>query len=91
MNNSKKLRWKMKAAPKGQAAIAGPRSHVLHDGKKRYAEVSCLRSGKWYWVAGFDSGGPHQYTCDKPADTADEAKAQAMAYIKRHLSTQKGD
>lgn len=90
MSNSTRLRWKMMAAPKGLAAVgAGPRSHELHDGEKRYAEVSCMRSGKWYWVAGWDSGVPHKNTCGEPTDTADQAKAQAMAYVKSYMARER--
>ena len=82
-----RLRWKLDPRETGLRSVgAGPRGSTLHDGEKRYATVSPIRGGGWYWVAGWSSGVPHMNTSHSPVDTADEAKAQAMAYVKEHLA-----
>lgn len=83
-----RLRWKLNPRPTGLMAIAAsPRGSILHDGEKKYASVSPSdRSGSsWYWVAGWDSTVPHRNTCDEPVQSVDEAKSQAMAYVRSHL------
>ncbi len=84
-----RLRWKLNPRETGLARVgAGPRGSTLRDGSgKRYATVSALGSGHdgWFWVAGWGSGVPHKNTCDAPCATVEEAKAQAMAYVKSHL------
>lgn len=92
---STRLRWKMEPRETGLRAIfAGPRSSELHDGTKRYAMVFAIRTrvghydGGWYWVAGWDSDVPHKNTCNAPVATEVEAKAAAMAYVKKHLKEQ---
>ncbi len=82
-----KLRWKLKPAETGLRAVgAGPRGSILHDGEKTYAQVSSSRGGaEWYWVAGWDSDVPYMNTCNSTVASAEEAKAQAMAYVKRHI------
>lgn len=86
-----RLRWKLKPKETGLRAIgAGHRSSWLHDGTKHYATVSALRQRHavtgWFWVAGWGSGVPHENTCNDPVPTAEEAKAQALAYVKQHLA-----
>ena len=88
-----RLRWKLEPKETGLRSIgAGPRSSRLHDGSTTYAMVSAARVGLrhewngWYWVAGWNSGIPHKNTCGKLCATADEAKAQAMDYVKQHLA-----
>jgi hypothetical protein len=81
-----KLRWKLQPRETGLRAVgARPRGSVLHDGEKRFAVVSPTDGG-WYWVAGWSSGIPHKNTWATPVDTVEEAKAQAMAYVKEHLA-----
>ncbi len=81
-----RLRWKLKPAPEGLKAVgAGPRGSILHDGEKRYATVSADRKGGWYWVAGWDSDVPYNNSCNTPVASADEAKAQALAYVKQNM------
>lgn len=80
------LRWKKEPRETGLRAVcARPRSSYLRDANgARYASVSALaRSGsQWYWVAGWDSGIPYKNTCNEPAASEQEAKQQAMAYVK---------
>lgn len=57
----------------------------MHDGEKRYATVSADRNGGWYWVAGWDSDVPYFNSCDSLVATENEAKAQALAYVKRNV------
>lgn len=81
------MRWKMADRETGLRAIgAPPRSHWLRDGDRRIACVSPInRSGSgWYWVAGWDSGIPYRNTCGEPVQTAEDAKAAALAYVKEH-------
>lgn len=81
------LRWTLKPAKTGLSAIgAGPRGSILHDGQKTYAHACSNRSGtEWYWVAGWDSDVPYMNTCNDPVASADEAKTQAMAYVKQFI------
>lgn len=82
-----RLRWKLKPAVTGLMAIgAGPRGSILHDGEKTYAQVSSNRSGtEWYWVSGWDSDVPYCNTHDRSVASVEEAKAQALAYVKSHV------
>ena len=84
-----RLRWKLDPKATGLArVIAGPRGSTLRDESgTRYAVVSAAgrTSEGWYWVAGWGSGVPHMNTCDAPCATVEEAKAQALAYVKSHL------
>lgn len=88
-----KLRWKKEDRATGLRAVtAGERGSYYHDGDKKYATVSSLRNGfgptiGWYWVAGWNSGVPHKNTCSSPCGTEKEAKAQAAAYVKKHISS----
>lgn len=82
------LRWKLQAIPSGpQSAFPSPRASWLHDGKLRYACVYGRRRGGWYWVAGWDSCVPSRNTWETPVKTEQEAKTQALAYVKQHLAT----
>ena len=90
-----RLRWKRQKAETGLAAVcAPPRGYEYHDGERMYATVSPLMSSRrcvvgWYWVAGWDGrdlGVPHKNTCGTPCATPDEAKAQAVKYVKLHLA-----
>lgn len=88
-----RLRWKLDEKQTGLSAIgAGPRGSWLHDGTTRYAHVAALGGGwrpmlGWYWVAGWESSVPHINTCGTPCATVEQAKKQAMAYVKKHLKT----
>lgn len=87
-----KLRWKLKPAATGLAAVcAGPRSSDLHDGMERFATVQALgrHAGRpgWFWYARNESRGvPLENTSHRPCNTVEEAKAEAMAYVKEHLA-----
>lgn len=85
-----KLRWKMDAKATGLMVVcAAPRGCMLHDGKVKYAQVSPLleryQVTGWYWVAGWGSGVPHKNTCASPSDSIDEAKKQALEYVRNNL------
>lgn len=68
----------------------GDESHTLRDANgTRFAMVQRLRVGGWFWVAGWEArehGVPHMNTCGTPTDTAAQAKAEAMAYVKAALA-----
>ncbi|PVX86429.1 hypothetical protein C7402_102265 [Paraburkholderia unamae] len=83
-----RLRWRQHKRETGlRSVLAIPRGSDLHDGEKVYAKVySSGRQGDlWYWVAGWGSGVPHNNTCETPT-SLDEAKRQALEYVKNHLS-----
>jgi hypothetical protein len=88
----KRLRWKRGSKEKGLAKVcAAPEGFEFHDGEKKYASVSPHGGGwrpliGWYWVAGWGSGIPHMNSCDTPVSSIEEAKKQAEAYVKKHLS-----
>ena len=82
-----RLRWKKKPRETGmKSAFSGPRGSKLHDGTKEYARVQTLGSRVtsprwlWFWVA-FDKN-----TCNEPCEEEAEAKAQAMAFVKKKLA-----
>jgi hypothetical protein len=85
------LRWKKEPAETGLRSVcAGPRSSKLWDGETEFASVyahSTRHTGKtgWYWVA---SGGgiPYNNTCGFTGESEQDAKAEAMAYVKKHLA-----
>ena len=91
-----RLRWKLKPRKTGLMAIgAGPRGSVLHDGKSTFAYVIAHipeHTGRteWLWVAGWDSDVPYYNSCNDSGLTEAEAKAAAMAYVKKHLARQEG-
>jgi len=87
-----RLRWKKQPPERGlRAVVAAPRGYELTDGTKHYATVSALSVGfhrysDWYWVARNDERGvPLRNTCHEPVATVEQAKADAMAYVKQHL------
>lgn len=84
-----RLRWKLDPKMTGLArVIAGPRGSTLRDENgKRYAVVESLGRSHdgWYWVAGWESEVPYKNTCDAPCSTVEEAKAQALDFVKSHL------
>ncbi len=76
-------RWKLNPRETGLSAVgAGPRASQLYDDGKAVATVEPLGGDwrgplrGWYWY------GMGCNTCDTPAATVDEAKAQAMAFYK---------
>lgn len=92
-----KLRWKLNPRETGLRAIgAGPRGSRLHDGKTTFASVnahSTRHTGRtgWFWVARSDDGSiPYHNSCNGPGLTEADAKAAAMAYVKKHLAQQEG-
>jgi len=92
----KKLRWKKDPKPTGLASVcAGPRSSKLWDGEKEYAIVSALGGvlrgsvKSWYWYSPSNATGVHMNTCNNPCETEEEAKVQAMEWVKKRLSEAK--
>jgi len=86
----RKLRWKKQPKETGLRAVcAGPVSHDLHDGETVYATVSCLRKNYsvtgWYFYT-MTRDLPRMNTCDKPKATIEEAKAECLEYVKKHLT-----
>lgn len=86
------LRWKKNARPTGLARVgAGPSGSTLRkDGSIEVARVMALRHNYattgWFWVAASNSGIPYYNSCDKPVKTEEEAKLQAVAYVKKHIA-----
>lgn len=92
----KKLRWKKDPIETGLGAVcvnSTLRGSKLWDGETVYARVESLsyyqlargRSG-WYWHT-TTRGLPFYNTAVTPAATEAEAKAQAMAYVKKYLES----
>ncbi len=81
------MRWRKEPRETGlRSALARERSSYLRDENGvRYACVSHIRGGGWYFVAGWDSDIPHENTCQQPVETEAQAKAAAIAYVKKHL------
>ena len=88
------LRWKMEPRETGLRSIgAGPRGSILHDGSGD-SLVSVVPDGGgcrgpligWFWVCSQRDWLPYANTYKTPVATADEAKAAAMAYVKKHLA-----
>ena len=82
-----RLRWKKEPRKTGLSRyLAGPRRSKLYDGTTEYARVQPLGSRVssprwlWFWVA-FDKN-----TCNEPCEEEAEAKAQAMAFVKKKLA-----
>ena len=80
-------RWKMNPRVTGLARVtAGPRGSKLYDNGKEVASISALGGGfrgpvtGWYWVCGY--GDALINTCNSPVATAEQAKADALAYYK---------
>jgi hypothetical protein len=88
---SKRLRWKMRPPETGLRAIgAGPRPRYLHDGETEFATVyahSTRHAGKtgWYWVA-VGNGVPLRNTCAREIETVEQAKKEALEYVKACLA-----
>lgn len=92
MTAKRHLRWKRRPAETGLAAVgAPPRGWGLHDGENEYAAVYPNGGGwqrkqkGWYWCAS-GNGIDHRNTCDRPVETPEQAKAEAMAYVKAQLA-----
>jgi hypothetical protein len=91
------MRWKRNPSPSGLAGIAsGHPGFCLSENGTRFATVYPIkRPGQskenrpWYFVAGWDSGIPKKNTVDEPVGSESEAKAAAMAYVKKCLAEAK--
>ncbi|MCY1195544.1 hypothetical protein D9M72_68690 [compost metagenome] len=84
------MRWRKQPRETGLRAVlaTGERSSYLRDQNGvRYACVSPLRGGGWYWVAGWDSSVPGINTSSAPVETEAQAKASAMRYVRQHLDS----
>lgn len=86
-----RLRWKRNPKPTGLARVAAPpQGHTLLDAEgKAFAYVSPLGGGMtslrgWYYTCPGNVSGEWINTCRTPAATAEEAKAQAIAFVKKH-------
>ena len=84
------LRWRKNKRETGLAGVgAGPRGHTLNDGDIYYASVNAHREGLsynyngWYWVASGNNI-PHKNTCNSLCETEEQAKKEAMEYVKKH-------
>ena len=86
-----RLRWKKEPRETGLRRILSvPRGSRLHDGTKEYATVRAI-GGRWsahrwlwYWVA--NGVGEYKNTWNEPCEEEAEAKAQAMAFVKKKLA-----
>lgn len=84
-----RLRWKRKQRPKGLLGMtAGEMGSDLHDGVNKYATTyKHKHKDGWYWVARCEERGVAWVnTCEKKLATEEEAKEQAMAYVKEQLA-----
>lgn len=97
MTARRHLRWKRDPAETGLRSIgARPRGWTLHDGETDYARVAPNGGGwqskqkGWFWVA-FADGVPHFNTCQSPQHSPDDAKADALAYVREHLGKATGE
>ena len=86
-----RLRWKRRPKETGLRAIgAPPPGWVLHDGVDEYASVNPKgggwqsRQNGWFWVAFGEV--PYINTYQSPRADANEAKAEALDYVKTHLA-----
>lgn len=82
-DRTKSLRWRKKPRNKGLAGVVqGYRGHELRLGDECLATVANLDrwgSGKFYWY------GCGMNTATNPVDTEDDAKAQALEHVKKHI------
>lgn len=91
-----RLRWRKNPRERGLSAIgAGPPGSSLYDANgTRFATASAFRSGSttkgWYWVAGWESGIPHKNTYASLVATEDDAKRDAIAYVRACLAKAEG-
>lgn len=90
-----KLRWRKDPKETGlRAVMQGPRGSGLYgDCTVKFASVAASvdRFGTWkclgwYWVAGWGSSVPHKNTCNELVPTEEQAKADALTYVKAHLA-----
>jgi hypothetical protein len=92
-----RLRWRLDEKETGlRAVIAGPRGSTLRDANgTRYATVGAIKRGcdylGWFWVAGWESSVPNQNTCNVPVETCEEAKKQALDYVRAAVAKATGD
>ncbi len=63
--------------------------HTLKDANgTRFAVVQSIRTGGWFWVAGWEAqehGVPHRNTSSTPVETVEQAKAEALTFVKAAL------
>lgn len=88
-----RLRWRRDPGETGLRAVgAGPRGFKLFDANgMQFASVNYTRSGGgWYYVVGWAARDlglvPHVNTADTPVSSPDEAKAQALAFVRARLA-----
>jgi len=83
------LRWRRNPRESGLRGICAlERGYTLYqDRVLRCATVNKGRDGGWYWVVGWESGIPKVNTASEPVATVKEARALAMAYVKKHLKS----
>lgn len=95
MSEKNCLRWKKDPRETGLAAIgAGPRSSRL---KCNEIDASVNALGGtwrepirgWYWVV--TAPGRYKNTCNTPCETEEEAKAQAIQYVKKIIKEMGND
>lgn len=86
-----RLTWKREERETGLRSIyQGERGYDLRINGVRIGRA-CRKgvrfgaSEGYYWYAGEPPWLPHKNTSDTPVATMDEAKAQCMAYVKKHL------
>ena len=85
------LRWKKDERETGLRAItAGPRSSKLHNGTDSFATVNAHSTRHtgitgWYWAASSHGSVPFRNTAGEKPLTEAGAKAEAAAYVKKHL------
>lgn len=87
-----RLRWKRHARETGLRSIgATERGWDLHDGVEEYATVYPngggwqSRQNGWFWTA-HHGDIPYISTYQSPRAEATDAKAEALAYVKHHLT-----
>jgi len=93
------LRWRKEKQRKGLAAhchVADGFNLVQTGSDEPLIRVRKIRdafnkknNGKWYWYGGI--GLARMNTCDKPVNTAEDAKAQAREWIDAALKKAKSD
>jgi len=89
------MRWRKEKAPTGLARIcSGPQGYELTENGIEYASVSAFQVRwqvyeGWYWLADAENV-PYKNTCWNPVETEEQAKADAMAYVKQCLKNAAG-
>ena len=77
------LRWVWEPAMEFNHEL---KDHILQIEGLEYARVYAIAEGRWQWFAGGDECGiPHKYALNNEVSTAEEAKVQAMTYVRKQL------